>query len=432
VIILKARQLGMSWLVLAFILWLMLFYPVATVLIFSRRDNEAVDLLTERLRGMYDRLPPWLQSREITVDAAHEWAIFNGSRALAFPTTAGDSYTGTIAFVDEADLVPDLNKLLRSVKPTIDANGRLVLLSRVDKSKPNSLFKKLYRQAKQSDSEYFPIFLPWYARPDRTTEWYEEEKRATVEQTGSTDYIHEQYPETDAQALSARVLDKRINPEWIEACTDAKNPLPSRALPEDSPSIPQLFIYQLPLRGHAYVIGADPAEGKSGSNESAAVVLNKTTGEQVAELAGRIEMSVFASHLNEIAVFYNGAEINVERNNHGHTVLLWLRDNSRMPVCKGEDGNPGWDTKSKSKAFMYSKTADAFRLKKTAVHSETTAYQLGTIEASTLSAPEGLLDDRATAYGLALLRVDVKRKVINAGGGGAKPANQKLFSYKPR
>jgi hypothetical protein len=109
-----------------------------------------------------------------------------------------------------------------------------------------------------------------------------------------------------------------------------------------------------------------------------------------------------------------------------------LRDHSQLQICRGEDSDFGWQTNSKSKALMYSKTADAFRLKKTTVHSETTAYQLGTIEASTLSAPEGLLDDRATAYGLALLRVDVKRKVVNAGGGGARPANQKLFSYKPR
>ncbi|HJY88001.1 MAG TPA: hypothetical protein VKE24_14295, partial [Candidatus Acidoferrales bacterium] len=37
VIILKARQLGLTWLVLGYALWLMLFRPAATVLLFSRR-----------------------------------------------------------------------------------------------------------------------------------------------------------------------------------------------------------------------------------------------------------------------------------------------------------------------------------------------------------------------------------------------------------
>src|SRR5579872_5889662 len=44
VAVLKARQLGLTWLVLAFALWLLLFHPIATVLLFSRRDDEAVDL----------------------------------------------------------------------------------------------------------------------------------------------------------------------------------------------------------------------------------------------------------------------------------------------------------------------------------------------------------------------------------------------------
>ena len=45
-VILKARQLGLTALVLGYALWRMLFHPAATVLLFSRRDEEAVDLLT--------------------------------------------------------------------------------------------------------------------------------------------------------------------------------------------------------------------------------------------------------------------------------------------------------------------------------------------------------------------------------------------------
>ena len=97
-----------------------------------------------RLRGMYDRLPPWLKVQGFLTDNDHEWALSNGSRALAFPTTAGDSYTATLAVVDEADLCPDLDRLMRAVKPTIDGGGRMVLLSRSDKSRPQSAFKRMY------------------------------------------------------------------------------------------------------------------------------------------------------------------------------------------------------------------------------------------------------------------------------------------------
>lgn len=132
VIWLKARQLGMTWLALAYALHTLLFCPGSTVLLFSRRDTEATDLLSrQRLQGMYARLPYFLKVRGDSGNS-HEWVLSNGSRCIAFPTSAGDSYSATLAIVDEADLVPNLDKLLAAVKPTVDAGGRLILLSRPD------------------------------------------------------------------------------------------------------------------------------------------------------------------------------------------------------------------------------------------------------------------------------------------------------------
>jgi len=157
VVVLKARQLGMTWLALGYALWRMLFHPAATVLLFSRRDDEAIDLLDFRLKGMYRRLPAWMRVRGVALDSKHEWTLSNGSRAKAMPTTAGDSYSATFVLVDEADLVPDLDRLMASVRPTIDAGGTLALVSRADKSKPNSLFKAIYRAAVAGLNSYTPV-----------------------------------------------------------------------------------------------------------------------------------------------------------------------------------------------------------------------------------------------------------------------------------
>ena len=99
VVILKARQLGMTWLVVGYALWLLLFRPAATVLLFSKRDDEAVHLLNFRLCGMYERLPAWMQARSLVANNDHELRLSNGSAALAFPTTGGRSYTATLAGV---------------------------------------------------------------------------------------------------------------------------------------------------------------------------------------------------------------------------------------------------------------------------------------------------------------------------------------------
>jgi hypothetical protein len=92
----------------------------------------------------------------------------------------------------------------------------------------------------------------------------------------------------------------------------------------------------------------------------------------------------------------------VERNNHGHAVLLWLRDNSRLSRLCGHDQHPGWLTNSKGKALLLDRCAEAFREKKTKLHSSATYLQLASIEGATLRAPEGQHDDRAIGYALAL------------------------------
>ena len=409
VVILKARQLGLTWLVLGFALWLMLFRPAATVLLFSRRDDEAVHLLDDRLKGMYSRLPDFLKVGLVVVeDSQHEWQLSNGSVARAFPTGAGDSYTATLAIVDEADLVPDLNRLMRAVKPTIDAGGRMILLSRSDKSRPQSEFKAIYRAAKQGLSPWADVFLPWYVRPGRDAAWYIEQERDILSRTGSLDDLHEQYPATDTEALSPRSLDKRIPAPWLERCYQETRP---HELPEDAPALPGLEIYQLPEEGRHYVIGADPAEGNPTSDDSALTVMDRDTLEEVAALAGKYQPSTLAAHADAVGNYYNKAAVLPERNNHGHAVILWLADNSKLRVLKGWDRKPGWLSNSKGKALLYDATADAFRDEVTTLHSFATYTQLASIEGSSLRAPEGEHDDRADSYALAISAASMPRGV---------------------
>jgi len=409
VVVLKARQIGMTWLALCFALWLMLFHPAATILLFSRRDTESIDLLDFRLKGIYQRLPAWMKARAVEVNSAHEWALSNGSRAIAFPTTAGDSYTGTLVIGDEFDLLTDQGRLIRSVKPTIDNGGRMILLSRPDKSRPQTDFKNIYRAAKQGLNDWVSVFLSWRAHPGRDDAWYEAQRRDSLTRTGSLDDLHEQYPATDTEALAARTLDKRIAPDWIEQCYVEAAPLIAVGvgdgaipLPEGFPAIPGLRVYRLPQPGHSYIVGVDPAEGNPTSDDSALEVICRETGEQVAELAGKFQPAVIAAHADRIGTFYNRAGLMVERNNHGHAVLLWLKDNSRLRRLHGFDGKDGWHSTTQGKTLLYDGAADAFREQATTLHSFAAHVQLGSIEGSSLRAPEGEHDDLADAYALAL------------------------------
>src|SRR5690242_20478512 len=52
-VILKARQLGISWLCCSYALWLCLFYPGKVVLLFSKGQDEANEML-RRIKVLYE------------------------------------------------------------------------------------------------------------------------------------------------------------------------------------------------------------------------------------------------------------------------------------------------------------------------------------------------------------------------------------------
>lgn len=439
-VILKARQLGISWLAICYALWSVLYQPIAVVSIFSRRDTESMYLMgDERMRGVYENLPPWMRTgHKATTDSGHEWVLNSGSAVRAFSTNSGDGYVATFALIDEADLQPDLNRLMRSVKPTIDNGGKMVVLSRSNKSEPESEFKQIYKGAKAGENGWFPVFLPWHAHPGRTPEWYERQRRDILSRTGSLDDLYEQYPETDIQALSSKTLDKRIPALWLEACYQELKPLSLR----HSLGLPGLDIYFAPKPGVRYVCGADPAEGNPNSDDSALTVIDLERGEEVALLAGKFEPAVFASYIAQVSTYYNNAAVLVERNNHGHSVIQWLEEHSRRTkLLLGHDAETykrdskskrrrkkmkyGWLSSTLGKTILYTIVTDHFRDNSgfsdtgrpnvKVIHSFSTYSQLGNIEAASLSAPKGQYDDKADSYALAQA---ARRQVRDSGETG--------------
>lgn len=399
IIVLKARQLGLTWLSLCYLLWQIIFHPSATVLIFSKRDDEAIELLT-RLKEIHNHLVPWLQEKVIGSND-HMWRLQNGSSARAFPTTGGRSYTASHVLIDEADFMPGFGKVINAVQPTIDAGGQMLIISTVDKDQPNSGFKSMYRAARAGETQYYPIFVPWYARPSRTKTWYEARVADSIAQTGTMDSVYQEYPATEEEALALNSTNKRFAATWLAIAFREHPKFPS------GPAIQGLTIYKPVERGKRYVIGADPAEGNPSSDDSAATVLEVDTGEEVASLRGKFEPGVFAAHLDTLGIWYNKAPVMVERNNHGHAVLLALFTTKRLRRLMGRDGKVGWLNNALGKTVMYDGLAETLRdnalaeVKTTLIHTRETFTQLGSIEGATLSAPEGDMDDLADSFALA-------------------------------
>jgi hypothetical protein len=416
---LKARQQGFSWLADADALHEMTFKPIASVLIFSKTDREAMKMLGHRLIGMWQRLPDWLRPAVARRPSSHELEFANGSRAMAMPCNAGQSYTGTLAIIDEADKMERataLDTLLAAVKPTVDAGGRLLLISTAEKSRPTSLFKKIFRAGDAGG--YKCLFYPWSMRPTRTREWYDREKAESLATKGSLDMLYQEYPETADEALAPNELSARLPPDWVRQCFEPLEPLrfvPGQTPPglilhglaSEAPFIPGLLVYRVPIPGRRYVLGVDPSEGQPGSHESPIVALDRMTGEQAAIYPGPAPMHVLGEYIVKLAAWYNGAGVLIERNNHGHAVLLWLASHGQGTyILLGPDGRPGWLEGQQQKMLLYDLAAKKLRERECVIHDPETRAQLASIEANTLKAPEGLPDDRSMGFVIALMATE--------------------------
>lgn len=401
--VLKARQLGLTWLALCYALWLMLFRPIAQILIFNKREEEANYLLSaDRLRGIYDHLPEFLQAEWEDRSNVKLWRLSNGSTARAFPTTAGDSYTGTLAIVDEADFVDNLGRLLRAVKPTVEAGGQLLLISTANKAKPNSAFKSIMRSALDNLNEYLGIFLPWDAHPERDAHWYEAQKQTYLSESGGTDELKANYPSTPEEAMDPSETDKRIPADWLNACIDLTVDTID-VLPPEIMVIPGLRVFHMPHRHDRFAGGSDCAEGLPTSDDSVTTFIDVKTGRQVCVLTGKFTPAVHAAYTMQIARWLNNASVMVENNNHGHAFIQYMENNGGADLLlEGHNNKVGWTSSTLGKVIMYDGMAETAKNAETTIHDRTTADQLKSINKGTLRAPEGDMEDHADAYALAI------------------------------
>jgi hypothetical protein len=103
-----------------------------------------------------------------------------------------------------------------------------------------------------------------------------------------------------------------------------------------------------------YVVAVDSAGGGDDGDFAAVQVIDRETGLQCAELQERLRPAELARAAVELAKEYGGAEIAVERNNHGAAVLAYLETSERYArVWRARGASEvGWLTTASSKPEM--------------------------------------------------------------------------------
>lgn len=182
VVVLKARQLGLSWLALGFALWCVCCKPGFTCLILNRNLGAAVDLL-DRCRFMHKRLPDELRTRIVqdTNDPKMPQLVFeNGSRIISLPSTedTGSGLTAQLILADEVAKWPYAVATFTAILATLSGGGKMIAISTA-KGTAN-YFARLWAGAQPGADKpngYWPVFIPSSCHPDRDDEWLAAEAR---------------------------------------------------------------------------------------------------------------------------------------------------------------------------------------------------------------------------------------------------------------
>lgn len=186
-------------------------------------------------------------------------------------------------------------------------------------------------------------------------------------------YIQE-YPEDDVTCFissGGAVCNQQIIKDLINEC--------KKPIFEDE----TLKIFSKTKAGLDYVIGADPAEGVGGDYSTASVICVQKM-EEVAFYRGQCPPFQFAKKLEEICkTFSTGGKtplLAVESNNHGHAVLLELREHLRYPnLYWAKKDRVGWVTTSITRPIMVDQCIESIQEGYVTVHSRETLREITTL-----------------------------------------------------
>jgi len=308
-IVLKARQLGISTTISAYITWLMLFHRSKNVVVLATKLQTAANLVKKTKLAMKS-LPEWMMISQIVIDNRNSFQLDNESQVKAISTSgdAGRSEALSLLVIDEAAIIETLDDLWAGLLPTLSTGGDCIIAS-TPKGVGN-MFHKLYSEAEQELNDFNRMVLPWDKHPERDQGWYENECRNMSKR--------EIAQELECNFnMSGETLLHGEDLERIRENT--KEPKYKTGFDRN------LWIWEIHDSAKKYFLIADVARG-DGQDNSAFHIFDSETMEQVAEYQGKLPLDMYASLVYETSKEYGFCLTVVENNSIGMSVLDKLRD----------------------------------------------------------------------------------------------------------
>lgn len=347
-LILKARQLGITWIVMAIELWHLLFKPGSHCVAYSYNEEQSKKLIG-RAWLMYNSLPAALRDHvEVMTPSRHdepsEWirvrhkdsGLISTIQSLPATKKAGHGDTITFFLMDEAAYQDYCKQIFTACLPaTSRGSARGVVVSTANgvgnpDTEEGNFFSVLYQTIKTRGLSF--AFLPWNAEPTRDEQWYLDNamKLGEVER-------NRQYPrnEQDAFMLSGMLYFDREALEWYRH--NVRRPAFSGQFIQQGVRRLDFMvlrdgiidIFEKAVPGRKYAIAVDTSTGR-GTDYTSMGVFDLETGALCAELHAKLDAARAHVQVFALGKWFNTAKIAIERQGgYGEALITLLRDGSR-------------------------------------------------------------------------------------------------------
>ncbi len=323
--VLKARQIYISTTLAAYHLWMAHSKLGANLLLFSKGQPEAKELLAKSHR-MHDLLPPFMKLK-INPDSTEELGFPEKKSSIkAFPSTqsAGISYTASCLTCDEHAEHPYADENYMSTKPTRYAGGQFISVFTADPYSNDNLATVIFQDALDGKNGFTPVFFPYDVIEGRDGKWLEQTLREIPERDiariSPALYKAKMYPSSIEEALSlatsVSVFDKNVLNIMMEDAHGQVNEGEDWDIDNKV-----CHIYKNYHIGNSYIAATDVSLGVGG-DYNVTVIMDVKTGNIVADIMSKeISPEVLAFHSVQLLKHYHNPLWWIEHNLYGRTVI---------------------------------------------------------------------------------------------------------------
>ncbi len=430
----KSRQLGISTLVSAYSLWLMIFHKDKNILALATTQTTARNLV-RKTQFMYEQLPKWLR---LPTQENNKLSIVlkNGSRmrAASSNSDASRSEAVSLLIIDEAAFIDNIEETFTAAQQTLATGGQCIAVST-----PNGIgnwFHRTWSKAQTKENSFLPIRLDWKVHPERTQEWRDQQDADLGTKMAAQ--------ECDADFMSSGDTVFETEDMTHYETLMMEDPVERRGI-EGS-----LWLWDQPDYSRQYIVVADVARGDS-TDYSAFHIIDVENVEQVGEYRGRLSPKDYGNLLVGIATEYNNALLVVENANVGWATIEQIMEReyrnlfysstsqnetveSYLRKYEKEKLVPGFTTSTKTRPLLVAKMKEYTRERSAVIKSKRLLEEMRTFiwKNGKPQASEGYNDDLVMSFAIGLFVRDTALQMIEQGKDLARAQLDSFASLNSR